>query len=171
MDEIEQLIDADDWEAARSLIEARLLQEPGSHWLLARLALTYYEQRQYEKALEISNHALSLAPECPLALWEFGGALDMLGRWEEAERVYSGLIARGVDHVAYGDCGEGLDWAMSLFADCEYRRASCFAKSGEPNQAKEALARYQDYIAAGVESIYDAVDTERLSAKICGYAD
>jgi hypothetical protein len=43
-DKIESLIAADNWKGARDLINAALQKEPDSHWLLSRLALTYYEE-------------------------------------------------------------------------------------------------------------------------------
>ena len=66
--EIEGLLASEDWTGARRAIRLRLRHAPDDHWLLSRLALTYYEQRKYKKALEIERQALRLAPRCPLAL-------------------------------------------------------------------------------------------------------
>ncbi len=109
--EIEALLAAEDWEAARSLIRTRLATEPDSHWLLTRLGLTYYEQRRYRQALRYEGQALRLAPRCPLVLWDYAGTLDMLGRTSEALRIYRRLIRRGVERLAFGECGEGRAWA------------------------------------------------------------
>ena len=84
--EIEKLISAEKWTEARTAIVKALGSSPHDHWLLARLALTYYEQRRYGKALELARRAQRLSPRCPLVLWEVGGALDMLGRTTEARR-------------------------------------------------------------------------------------
>jgi tetratricopeptide (TPR) repeat protein len=65
--EIESAIERDDWPGARKLIEEELAKDPDDHWLLTRLSLTYYEQFDYQKALDLSERALSIAPECPLA--------------------------------------------------------------------------------------------------------
>ncbi len=94
---IEQLISAGRWTGARAAILAALDAEPSSRWLLARLALTYYEQRQYSEALEIAEQARRLAPRCPLVLWEFAGALHMLGRRSDAIRVYQRLVGGALD--------------------------------------------------------------------------
>src|SRR5687768_1235920 len=100
--EIEKLIDAEDWKAARKLIHAALRKEPDSHWLLTRLGLTHYEERNYRKALLYDTQALELAPNCPLVLWDYAGTLDMLGRNKEAIAIYRKLIKRGVDKIAQG---------------------------------------------------------------------
>jgi tetratricopeptide (TPR) repeat protein len=125
-DKIEALIEIDDWKGARKAIVSRLRKEPQSHWLLSRLALTYYEEFEYEKALEIETQALKLAPKCPLVLWGYAGALDMLGRERKALRVYQRLVRRGVESIAYGECGEGLALARGMVADSFYRMADCY---------------------------------------------
>lgn len=82
--EIEDAIKRDDWKGARQLVRAALRQQPDSHWLLARLALTYYEEFDYERALAFGQQAYELAPHCPLVLWDLAGTLDMLGRHRDA---------------------------------------------------------------------------------------
>jgi hypothetical protein len=58
--EIEKLIDAEEWKAARKLIRAALRNEPDCHWLITRLGLTYYEERKYRKALYYDTKATPL---------------------------------------------------------------------------------------------------------------
>jgi tetratricopeptide (TPR) repeat protein len=89
---IEQLIEIDDWEGARHLINIELESDPDNHWLLTRLSLTYYEQRDYNRSLELSGRALEIAPKCPLALWDHASALEMLERPLEALSIYHGLV-------------------------------------------------------------------------------
>ena len=55
--------------------------------MISRLALTHYEELEYEKALELDQQALALAPSCPLALWGYAGSLEMLSR-EHALKIY-----------------------------------------------------------------------------------
>lgn len=124
--EIEKLIADEKWKDVRKLIRAALRKEPGDHWLLTRLGTTYYEVFDYEKALFYSKQALELAPNCPLVLWDYASDLDMLGRTKEAIAIYKKLVKRGVEGIAYGECGEGLAWARGLVADCLYRLAKCY---------------------------------------------
>ncbi len=77
-----------DWLKARRLIREGLRRKPGDHWFLTRLALTYYEQRQYRRALHYDLKALNVEPYCPLAIWGYAGALDMLQRRREALQIY-----------------------------------------------------------------------------------
>jgi tetratricopeptide (TPR) repeat protein len=153
-DRIESLIDADDWKGARKVIRAALLTEPESHWLLSRLALTYYEEFKYEESLEYETRALALAPNCPLALWGYAGALEMLGREREALEVYRRLVRRGAESIAYGECGEGLARARGLVADSLYRMAGCYKSLGQSRKAAEHLEKHLAQRGKGCHSIY-----------------
>ena len=151
---IERAIARDEWVRARRLIRAALSREPESHWLLSRLALTYYEQRQYRRALHYEIKALQIEPHCPLAIWGYAGELHMLERRKEALAIYRWLISWGEDELAYGTCGEGMQRARSLIADCFYRIALIQERMG---QRKRALQSYNEHLSRrnrGTRSIY-----------------
>ncbi len=151
---IEDAIAGNNWPRARLLIRKALKQRPRDHWLLTRLALTYYEQRQYRKALAYDGKALQIAPYCPLAVWGYAGSLDMLERRKEALQIYRWLISWGPDCLAHGPCGEGIQRARSLIADCFYRIAGIQERSG---QRKRAIAAYKEHLSLrkpGTRSIY-----------------
>jgi len=153
-DAIEARISANDWSGARRLIRAALRREPDSHWLLARLGLTYYEERRYVQALQWSERALARAPRCPLVLWEYAGALQQLGRHRDALRVYAGLRRRGVESLAHGECGEGLRWARGLVADALYRQAIGYVALGQRRRARTSLKSHLALRGPGCASIY-----------------
>jgi tetratricopeptide (TPR) repeat protein len=149
------------WPLARRLIRERLKRKPTDHWLLSRLALTYYEQRQYRRALEYDLKALQDGPYCPLAIWGYAGTLDMLKQPTEALKLYRWLISWGEDELAYGPCGEGIRSARSLIADCYYRIASIQEKVG---QQKRAISSYKEHLSRrkkGTASIYAMKDVRR----------
>jgi tetratricopeptide (TPR) repeat protein len=151
---IEAAIARGDWLKARRLIREGLRRKPTDHWLLTRLALTYYEQRQYRRALQYDVKALNVEPYCPLAVWGYAGTLDMLERRKEALQIYRWLISWGEDRVAYGQCGEGIQRARSLLADCFYRIACIHERSG---QRKKAIAAYKTHLSkrnTATRSIY-----------------
>ena len=105
---IGKAIKHNDWSGARLLIESELELEAEHHWFLSRLALTYYEQHEYARALEIEERARALAPDCPLGLWGYAGALDTLGREREAIDIYDEIIERGVHALATDRSGEDI---------------------------------------------------------------
>ncbi|HEY2743540.1 MAG TPA: hypothetical protein VGL86_02915, partial [Polyangia bacterium] len=77
-------------------------RSPDDHRLLSRLALTYYEQRKYARALD--------------------------REYEQATRALMRLIRRGVSRMARGPCGEGARWARGLVAHCWSRVGTIGAK-------------------------------------------
>lgn len=160
-DNIEDLIEAEDWKGARQLIRDALRKKPESHWLLSRLALTFYEEFKYEKALDYDSRALEIAPNCPLALWGYAGSLDMLGRDREALRIYRRLVRRDAQSIAYGECGEGLARARGLVADSLYRMAGCYASLGKRRKAMEFLEQHLARRGAGCHSIYALREVQR----------
>jgi tetratricopeptide (TPR) repeat protein len=152
--EIEKAIADDDWEAARLLIQSALEEQPENHWLLTRLALTYYEQFDYQRALELSCQALAIESECPLALWDYAGALEMLDRPEEALTFYQRIIDRGIDSLAYDQCGEGRARARGLSADSHYRMSHCYLALGDKDKAVEMMRLHLQQRGPGCQSIY-----------------
>jgi hypothetical protein len=164
---INELIDRDQWDEARCLILAALEDKPGDHWLLDRLSLTYYEQRRYAEAFEVIKEAYRLMPNCPGVLWDYAGTLDMLGRKKEAIRIYKRLIARGVQKIANGECGEGVDWAKGLIADCKYRLALCYRDLSDNVSALRYFYGYFSDLSQGIDSIYkDEVDAADAPIKL-----
>lgn len=134
---------------------------PDNHWLLTRLALTYYEQKQYRRAPRYELKALQLAPYCPLAIWDYAGTLDMLGRKKEALALFRWLISWGEDDLAFGQCGEGIRAARSLIADCYYRIGNILV---EQQQRKRAAVAYKEHLsrrARGTRSIYPLKEVKR----------
>ncbi len=159
--QIEKLIAAEDWDAARAEINRDLEDEPDSHWLITRLALTYYEQYDYSRALEISEMAMELAPDCPLVLWDYAGALEMLDRPNDALPVFIRLIGRGINSIAFDECGEGLQWARGLIADCHYRCAHCHLQLDNSTDAIEQFEMHLALRGPGCDSIYPIDDVRK----------
>jgi tetratricopeptide (TPR) repeat protein len=154
-EKINNLFAAEQWAEARALIEKAMAKSgKDDHWLLARLATTYYEERKYKKALTLLEKARALAPACPLVLWDYAGALDALGRSEEAIKVYMDLIQRGPDKVGQDECGEGLKWAIGLLTDCFYRVSVCLKHLHRPQEAFLFLGWYAALVTAGASSMY-----------------
>jgi tetratricopeptide (TPR) repeat protein len=164
--QIEEALQRDNWEKARLLIRQWLRREPKNHWLLTRLGLTYYEQKQYKRALHYELKALQIEPYCPLVVWDYAGTLDMLGRKKEALSVYRWLTSWGEERLAYGPCGEGIRAARSLIADCFYRIGAILEEQG---QRKRAVAAFREHLSRrtrGTRSIYPLSKVRRRYAKL-----
>ncbi len=156
MTDVEKLIQEKKWARARALIQEELVSAPTDHWLWMTLGLTYYEQKRYDKALACSKRAVELQPSCPLALWHYAGALFMSGRESAALAIWTILLDMDLEEVAYGECGEGMDWAMQLINDVHYRMGRYFQWKGQDDQASASFEKYLHNRKHGTGSLYDA---------------
>ena len=163
---IERLIEANDWLAASRAIRMALHSDRQNHWLLTSLALTYYEEKDYRRALEYDLVALAEAPTCPLVLWNYAGTLQMIDQRQEALKIYRALIRRGTKEIAFDDCGEGLGWARGLVADCHYRIAGCHRRARHPALAIKSLEKHLGLRGPGCRSIYQLRDVKQELEKL-----
>jgi len=136
---INELSRQEKWEEIRALILQWLEDEPNEHGLLAELSKTYYEERKYDIALDYIKQAKKIAPHCPVVLWYYAGTLDMLKRNEDAIQLYKNLIRRGIDKIAYGECGEGIRAARRLVNNSHYRLGLLYARIGNFHLAAKCI--------------------------------
>ena len=165
-DPIQTLLDREDWPAARRLILRDLRKTPDSHWLLDRLALTYYEQHRYTRALALSRRARELAPRCPLVLFNLAGALEMTDQPRAAIRIWRGLLRRPLRRLAWGPCGEGLLAARALRNECRYRIAKAHFHLGDLPAARLWLEAHLIHRRPGRPCTYPRRDALRLLARL-----
>lgn len=167
---INQILDEEEYSKARKLLLKLVKDNSGdqwsSHWLLTRISTTYYEERAYNKAIEYAEQALKIAPRCPLVLWDYAGALDMLKRDEEAIQVYKKLIKRGAAHIAYGECGEGIRDARSLVNDTHYRLGLLYARENDFRLASKYTKEHIANRSRNCPSIYNLRDVKKDLAMI-----
>jgi len=90
----------------------------------------------------------------------------MLKHYPEASAIYRRLLRRGVNAVAFGDCGEGVAWARGLLADCWYRLARCHTKQSRRAPSISCYKKHLTLRGPGCHSIYplDEVRRELASA-------
>jgi tetratricopeptide (TPR) repeat protein len=136
------------------MLRRRLQAEPRHHWLLTRLSSVYYEERRYLLALRYAEKAFTEAPSCPLVLWDYAGALQMLGRHHEALDLYARIVTRGVNAIAVGECGEGKAWARGLVSDSHYRASLSLKAIGNERASLSAFEPCLDLRGPGCRSIY-----------------
>ena len=156
----------EEWETARTALRQELARDPENHWLLTRLAMTYYEQRDYKKALKISVTATQIAPGCPLVRWDRACILDMLNQTTTAIAEWKKLLKAGPSAIGGDECGEGVEWAQSLLNDCRYRIAFSSMDIQDYGSAVRYLRNYLVGRTRGISSIYDEVDA-RDKLNIC----
>jgi tetratricopeptide (TPR) repeat protein len=161
LSEVEVLVRAERWSEARQAITVELRSDPQNHWLVSRLALTFYEQRRYKDALIHNERALELNPRCPLSLWDYAGTLQMLDRDIEAADVYRRIIRRGAKRIANDPCGEGLARSRGLIADCHLRLSDSLLALNRESEAETHFVKHLDLRGPGCQSIYSLKDLSK----------
>ena len=136
------------------MLRQQLKAEPHHHWILTRLSSVYYEQRRYALALKYAEKAFAEVPSCPLVLWDYAGALQMLDRHNEALDLYARIVTRGVDRIANGECSEGRAWARGLISDSHYRASLSLKAIGNERASSSAFEQCLDLRGPGCRSIY-----------------
>lgn len=152
---------ANKWPAAERALRSMLRLAPTDHWLLSRLSSVLYEQRRYREAVSAARSALRIMPTCPLARWDYAGALDMSGRTAEALRVWKRILRRGVDRIASDPCSEGRQWSEALCNDVRYSIGIVYARQQRRRLARHWLRAYLQNRDRGVRSIYRLADARR----------
>jgi tetratricopeptide (TPR) repeat protein len=164
---INDLIMDEQWGKARALIQRELAREPESHWLLNQLAETYYEQRQYKRALRLLLKSLETVPDCPMTLWHLAGTLDALGDHTIALRIFTWILEAKT--TAQEDpCWESAEWTDALKTDCVYRIGVCFKHLHRKPKAEESFRRYVDLLLAGAEASYSIEEAMREIRRLGG---
>lgn len=163
---VEIYLEVENWTSAKEVIEKELEQRPHDHWWLARLSIVYYEQFQYHTSLEIIEKAYNICPTCPLILWDYAGTLDMIGREKEAISIWRALIRKGVERIAYDECGEGRRWAQSLLNDCFYRVANTYCRLGKGKQALQYIQQHIAQRRSGISSLYSMREARKKEKEI-----
>lgn len=165
---IERLFREERWIAAQKIILIELRKSPRDHWLLTRLSSIYYEEKKYNKALEIVKKAYKIAPSCPLVNWDYAGTQYMLNDKKEAIKIWKRLVKRGVKSIAYDECGEGLPWARSLVNDCLYRIGLAYKSMGNYKLAIKYISDHIRNRNPNCKSIYNLRKVKKRLEQIKG---
>ncbi len=166
--QINRLFAKEDWKAARKIIERELKRTSpaqDNHWLLSRLGTTYYEEKDYETALECILKAHDVDPKCLLVRWNLANVLYALELTKDSIIEFTKIIhdvgTKTIADLEPDFHGEGPEWINSLVADCIFRLATCYQKLERPDMAVELFGTYIECRKLGFGSIYgvgDALD-------------
>jgi tetratricopeptide (TPR) repeat protein len=166
-DKIDRLFQHCKWEKARQLLEAERKKDPQDHWLLTQLAVTFYEQRQYAKALRLLLASRKIVGDCPLTLWNLAGTLDALGKRANAIKIYKWLLA-STRSPQEDPCWESKEWTAALKTDCVFCMGDCFRHLGKLKKAERFYRQYLELLLMGADGSYSIED---VAAKIRALQD
>jgi len=133
---INKYIMNEEWENAKTILEEELTRLPEDHWIVTQLAEVNYEMRNYDVALQLSEKAIALAPNCPLVINDYANMLYIHEKYSESISLWKLLSNKGTKRIANDVCGEGINAASSLLNDSRFRIAVAYQHA---NDTKHAL--------------------------------
>lgn len=138
----------------KEIKEEEKKEDYDGHWLYATLGMCYHGQYKYDLAIETLEIALGIAPRCPLALWYYATSLYQLEKNDESLEVLDKLLKRGVNGIAYGQCGEGVRWSKAMLNDCRFVKSLNYFAKDDFKNAKKWAKLHLRFRNQGVKSIY-----------------
>jgi len=150
-EKIYQYIVNQEWNEAIILLSKELSEDNENHWLLATLGISYFGLKDYSNALQYTEKAIQLAPNCPLTLNYYAAALSMKERKQEAIDIWQKLINTELKQIAFDECGEGLRFAKSLINDCRVEIGTAYNALGDKTKA---ISFYNNYLENRQRGIY-----------------
>ena len=111
---MEALEDAKQWDKLVRYLKGVCKRYPKEYYFHVRLS--EYSKKVGNKAdcLKYATSAFAQEPNDPLVKFNYAVALMYCGRNEEALAQFEGLVALGLDYIAYSEHGEGMRWAKKI---------------------------------------------------------
>ena len=111
---METLEDARQWDKLVRYLKGVCKRYPKEYYFHVRLS--EYSKKVGNKAdcLKYATNAFAQEPNDPLVKYNYAVALMYCGRNEDALAQFEGLVALGLDYIAYSEHGEGMRWAKKI---------------------------------------------------------
>ena len=111
---MEALEDAKQWDKLVRYLKGVCKRYPKEYYFHVRLS--EYSKKVGNKAdcLKYATNAFAQEPNDPLVKYNYAVALMYCGRNEDALAQFEGLVALGLDYIAYSEHGEGMRWAKKI---------------------------------------------------------
>ena len=111
---MEALEDAKQWDKLVRYLKGVCKRYPKEYYFHVRLS--EYSKKVGNKAdcLKYAEEAFAQETNDPLVKYTYAVALKYCGRNEDALAQFEGLVALGLDYIAYSEHGEGMRWAKKI---------------------------------------------------------
>ena len=111
---MDALEEARQWDKLVRYLKGVCKRYPKEYYFQVRLS--EYSKKVGNKAdcLKYAEEAFAQETNDPLVKYTYAVALKYCGRNEEALAQFEGLVALGLDYIAYSEHGEGMRWAKKI---------------------------------------------------------
>ena len=150
---LNELIDDEDWELATKLILEALDKFQNEYYLWSMLAQMNYNQEKYIEALKFNKRAYLIEGNDPLVLYNYASSLAMFDNSiEEAVKIFTKILNENIKEIAYGEFGEGMKWARSIYNDSLYKLGECHLAMNNKKKAKQYITKHLENRSRGIYS-------------------
>lgn len=111
------LVNSGEHRKVLSFLKKELRQEDNDPWLLANVAMTYYDLKKYSQGMTYAVQAFQISPKDPLITHYYSILLNANNHRTRAREMWMRIARMSIDRIAYGPFGEGLLYARSLRTD------------------------------------------------------
>ena len=139
---VNRLKKTSDSEQLKSFLIAYSKKYPKEYYIFTELSSLYYKEENHTDALLSSEKAMRIEPKDVLVLYNYGMALFLNDKFDEAVAQFNYIRKKSLSSIAYGRHGEGIKWAQSLINDSVYMAGVSYMEKGNYQQAKRLIQRH-----------------------------
>ena len=158
---VNSLLFKEEWKTLDKILRDRLKSYPNEYWLMTCLANSLYEQRKYKQALKYSEKAMQIASDDPLVIFDYAPILKMTGDIRKAIGYWKKIEKMGLNRLAFGRHGEGMNWAKSIRNTTYYQLAFAYKDLGDMKNLITTKKNIENR-ERGVRCNYSKAETLRL---------
>ena len=140
---------------ALALLKKELRFAEKDPWLLANIAMTYYDLNKYRIGMSYALKAYEISPKDPLIMHYYSILLNANGYRIKARDIWQLIAHMPINRLAFGPFGEGLRYARSLQADVYARIGFSYMADNDPINGAKFLKRHLSLRRSGQPSTFD----------------
>ena len=127
---IDKLSEQGDVHKLIKYLKRKTREFPNDYYLWTIMSEYCYDNDMKEFCMESAEkaHAIKYEEDDMLVVYDYGNALYLNGRYDEAIAEFDKILAKDINYIAYGEHGEGMRWAKRLVADAKEQRDCCIER-------------------------------------------
>lgn len=160
-DTIDTLKQTHDWEKLKSFLISCSERYPKEYYIFTELSSIYYMEDNSTDALFVSQKAMSIEPKDVLVIYNYGMALFLNNKFDEAITQFNRIRRKKIYSIAYGKYGEGMKWAKSIVNDSVYMIGVSYMEMGDNKKAEKFMREHLSHRRRGIYSDFTKRQVKR----------
>ena len=166
-----ELVRRGDHVKALSLLKRELKSDKNDPWLLANIAMSYYDLKRYKLGMPYALKAYQISPKDPLIMHYYSVLLNANEFRSQARDIWMRITKMPIDRIAFGLFGEGLRYARSLRTDVFARIGFSFMADNDAVNGAKFLRKHLLNRRKGQPSTFNRRYVEKHLQRCIEYAE